>query len=125
VSDGLAQATLSITYRTSEQFLRPVRGHLGRRLTFSLSPPPTLEEAKPNNEGGRSVSEERQQHPREPAEGAEEDVGAPGADREKNGERAAGSADDEARASEHPQEPAEGGEEDVEAPGAERAGDSG
>jgi hypothetical protein len=84
-----------------------------------------LEEAKRNNKGGQSMSEERHQHPREPAEGAEEDVGVPGADRAKNGERAAGNADDEARASEHPQESAEGDEEDVEAQGAERAGDSG
>jgi hypothetical protein len=68
------------------------------------------------------MSEERQQ---EPAEGAEEDEGSPGADRAKNDERAAGNADDGTGASEHPQEPAEGGEEDVEAPGAERAGDSG
>jgi hypothetical protein len=71
------------------------------------------------------MSEERQQHPREPAEGAEEDVGAPGADRAKSGERTAGNADDAAGASEQPQEPAEGAEDDVEEPGVERAGDSG
>ena len=64
------------------------------------------------------MSEERPQHPQEPAEGSDEDVGAPGT------ERAGGAQDvgDEAWPSRHPQEPAEGGEEDVETPGAERAG---
>jgi hypothetical protein len=65
------------------------------------------------------MSEERQQHPQEPAEGGEEDVGAPGADRAGD-DRGAG---DEAKPSGHPEEPAEGSEEDVEAPGAERSGD--
>ncbi len=67
------------------------------------------------------MSEERTEHPREPAEGGEEDVGAPGAERAADDRGVAG----EAKPSEHPQEPAEGGEEDVEAPGAERAGDGG
>ncbi len=68
------------------------------------------------------MNEERQQHPQEPAEGSEEDVGAPGADRAGDDDRGVGG---EARPSEHPEEPAEGSEEDVEAPGADRAGDGG
>ena len=65
------------------------------------------------------MSEERQQRPREPAEGSEEDIGEPGADRAGDDRGTA----DEANPSEHPEEPAEGSEEDVEAPGAERAWD--
>jgi len=68
---------------------------------------------------------EEQQHPQEPAEGSEEDVGAPGADRAGNDAGTAEGAGDEARPSRHPAEPAEGSEEDVEAPGAERAGEVG
>ncbi len=67
------------------------------------------------------MTEERQQHPEEPAEGAEEDVGAPGADRAGDDRGAVG----ETRPSEHPEEPAEGSEEEAEAPGAKRAGDGG
>ena len=68
------------------------------------------------------MSEERQQqHPQEPAEGGEEDVGAPGADRARDDRGVGG----ETKPSEHPEKPAEGSEEDVEAPGAERAGDGG
>jgi hypothetical protein len=63
---------------------------------------------------------EEQQHPQEPAEGGEEDVQAPGAER-AGGDQ--GGASDQTWPSRHPQEPAEGGEEQVEAPGAERAGD--
>ena len=53
------------------------------------------------------MSEERpQQHPKEPAEGGEEDVGAPGADRPSStGSRPAGAG---APASTDPHEPAEG-----------------
>ena len=71
------------------------------------------------------MSEERQVHPQEPAEGSEQDVGAPGADRAGGERSVAEGANDEARSREHPQEPAEGAEEDVGAPGAERAGDGG
>ncbi len=71
------------------------------------------------------MSEERPQHPREPAEGTDEDVGAPGAERAGSNEGSAGNAGDEEQPSIHTQEPAEGGEEDVEAPGADRAGDGG
>jgi hypothetical protein len=67
------------------------------------------------------MSEERPQHPQQPAEGGEEDVGAPGAERAGDNRGVGG----EAKPSEHPKEPAEGSEEDVEAPGAQRAGDGG
>ena len=68
------------------------------------------------------MSEEQRQHPEEPAEGSEQDVGAPGAERAgTDAARIAESAPDEAGPSRHPTEPAEGGEESVEAPGAERA----
>lgn len=69
------------------------------------------------------MSEERQVHPQEPAEGSEEDVGASGA--EKAGDGVTEKPSDKERSSEHPQEPAEGGEEEVEAPGASRFGDGG
>ena len=69
------------------------------------------------------MSEERQQHPQEPAEGGAEDVEAPGADRPSSGEGTAEGAGE--RPSAHPQEPSEGGEDDVEAPGAEQAKDQG
>jgi hypothetical protein len=66
------------------------------------------------------LSEERPEHPQEPAEGGEEDVQAPGTERTGDGER---TAEDGAKPSRHPEEPAEGAEEDVEAPGADRPGD--
>jgi hypothetical protein len=69
------------------------------------------------------MSEERQQHPQEPAEGAEEDVGAAGAERGGHDEGTAGNTGGEKNRSVHPQEPAEGSEEDVDTPGADRAGD--
>ncbi len=62
---------------------------------------------------------ERQQHPQEPAEGAEENVGAPGVDRAKDNDKAAEGTE----RAEHPQQPAEGGDEEVEAPGVEKADD--
>ena len=68
---------------------------------------------------------EEQQHPQEPAEGGEEDVQAPGAERAGGDQRDQGGASDQTWPSRHPQEPAEGGEEQVEAPGAERAGNGG
>lgn len=71
------------------------------------------------------MSEEQQRHSQEPAEGSEQDVGAPGADRAGNDTGTVESAGDEAEAPKHPDEPAEGGEEDVQAPGAERAGEGG
>lgn len=66
------------------------------------------------------MSEERRQvHPQEPAEGSEESVQAPGADKpDDHGET--DEVSDEERSSAHPREPAEGGEEEVEAPGAYR-----
>ncbi len=66
------------------------------------------------------MSEERTEHPTEPAEGSEQDVGAPGADRAGNDTRATENTGGEARDSEHPTEPAEGGEDEVDAPGAGR-----
>jgi len=71
------------------------------------------------------MSEEQRQHPQEPAEGSEQDVEAPGADRSGDDATKSESAGDEAKPSRHPEEPAEGGEENVEALGAERAGDDG
>jgi hypothetical protein len=68
---------------------------------------------------------EEQQHPQEPAEGGEEDVHAPGAERAGGDQGDQGGASDQTWPSRHPQEPAEGGEEKVEAPGAERAEDGG
>lgn len=69
------------------------------------------------------MSEERPQHPQEPAEGSGEDVETPGAERSGDGEGAAGNGGDKAKPSGHPEEPAEGAEEDVEPPGAQRSGD--
>lgn len=65
------------------------------------------------------MSEERSQHPQEPAEGGDEDVENPGAERAGETDRET----DGAHPSRHPEEPTEGSEEDVQAPGAERAGD--
>jgi hypothetical protein len=65
------------------------------------------------------MSEERPQHTQEPAEGADEDVEAPGVER-ASGPKEGG--DEEAGPGQHTQEPAEGSDEDVEEPGAERAG---
>ncbi|MDP8948923.1 MAG: hypothetical protein M3N00_01585 [Actinomycetota bacterium] len=69
------------------------------------------------------MNEEREVHPKEPAEGSDQDAEAPGADRAGGEEGVAENVDAGARSRQHPQEPAEGGEEDVGAPGAERAGD--
>lgn len=66
------------------------------------------------------MSEERPQHTQEPAEGGEEDVEAPGADRASSGQGSTEKAED--RPSTRTQDQAEGGEEDVEAPGADQAG---
>lgn len=72
------------------------------------------------------MSEERRQvHPQEPAEGSDEDVEAPGAEKSGPDRETAEGLNAEERSSEHPQEPAEGGEEEVEAPGADRSGDDG
>jgi hypothetical protein len=68
------------------------------------------------------MSEERPQHTQEPAEGSDEDVEAPGAQRAAQSGAAAQTPGGEARASRprHTAEPAEGADEDVEAPGSER-----
>lgn len=69
------------------------------------------------------MSEERPQHPQEPAEGGEDEAEAPGADRSSEGrdtsERLGAGG---GRPSDHPDEPAEGDEEDVGASGADRPG---
>lgn len=67
------------------------------------------------------MSEERQVHPQEPAEGDEEDVSAPGAEKATDRDEASEGPSDEARSSEHPQEPAEGGADEIDAPGAEKS----
>ena len=63
------------------------------------------------------MSEERPQHTQEPAEGADDNVEAKGA--EKAGETDKGTQG--APASRHTQEPAEGSDDSVDGPGAERA----
>ena len=73
------------------------------------------------------MSEERRPaHPQEPAEGGDEAVEAPGA--ERSGDPSNPETAEEAggqQGSPHPQEPAEGGEEDEETPGADKPGNSG
>ncbi len=64
------------------------------------------------------MSEERPQHTQEPAEGADENVEAKGA--EKAGETDTGAQG--ARSGEHTEEPAEGSDESVDESGAERSG---
>ena len=66
------------------------------------------------------MSEERPQHPQEPAEGTEEAAEeAPGV--ERAGDDGGMAADDQERSVEHPQEPAEGAEEAEGTPSADRA----
>ncbi len=69
------------------------------------------------------MSEERPQHTQEPAEGSDEDVGAPGAERAEGTRSPFQNTDEEDTTPTHTQEPAEGGDENVEAPGTERSGD--
>ena len=67
----------------------------------------------------RAMSEERRAvHPQEPAEGADEAVEAPGAEKagDPSNPKTADGASDEQRSA-HPDEPAEGGEDEVDAPG--------
>ncbi len=64
------------------------------------------------------MSEERTQHTQEPAEGADEDVKAKGAERAGETEKDA----EGASPSQHTTEPAEGSDDAVDARGAERAG---
>jgi hypothetical protein len=72
------------------------------------------------------MSEEKETHPQEPAEGGDDQVGAPGADKPGDENRqTAEDASAEARSKEHPQEPAEGGDDEVDEPGADRPGDGG
>ncbi len=69
------------------------------------------------------MSEERPQHTQEPAEGSDEDVGAPGAERAEGPQGQFQNTDEEDTTPTHTQEPAEGEDENVEAQGTERAGD--
>jgi hypothetical protein len=73
------------------------------------------------------MSEERRPaHPQEPAEGGDENVEAPGA--EKSGDPANPDTAEQAggqQESPHTQEPAEGGEDDAEAPGADKPSNAG
>ena len=71
------------------------------------------------------MSEEKGIHPQEPAEGGDEDVEAPGADKPGQDHETAEGASAQDRSVQHPQEPAEGGDEDVEAPGADKPGGGG
>ena len=71
------------------------------------------------------MNEGRSQHPKEPAEGGEEDTQAPGADRSGQSGEAVGNMTDDPAGLEHPAEPAEGREEAEEARGAERYGGDG
>ena len=64
------------------------------------------------------MTEERAQHPQEPAEGSPEDIRASGAEGPEK-EEGEGSIEDAPKPGQHPQEPAEGSKEDVEARGAE------
>ena len=69
------------------------------------------------------MTEERAVHPEEPAEGAEENVPTPGAQKSDEGDGGTtGEAGAEEGSAQHPQEPAEGGEDEVEEPGAEDSG---
>ena len=69
------------------------------------------------------MSEERPQHTREPAEGSDEDIGAPGAERAEGAQGPFQNTDEDDTTPPHTREPAEGEDENVEAQGAERAGD--
>ena len=63
------------------------------------------------------MSEERPQHTQEPAEGADGDVEAKGADKPGGPDRGT----EGSTPSRHTEEPAEGSDENVDAPGAERS----
>ena len=68
------------------------------------------------------MSEERRAvHPQEPAEGADENVEAPGVERAGDPSNpATADAVSEEERSAHPDDPAEGGEDEVDSPGADR-----
>jgi hypothetical protein len=69
------------------------------------------------------MSEERPQHTQEPAEGSDEDVGTPGAERAEGTQGQFQNTEEEDTAPTHTQEPAEGEDENVEAQGTGRAGE--
>lgn len=68
---------------------------------------------------------EKEIHPQEPAEGAEEDVAPPGAGKAGQDRENAEGAGAQDRSRAHPQEPAEGGDDEAGAPGADKPGDNG
>ncbi len=67
------------------------------------------------------MTEERAEHPQEPAEGDEENVPTPGAEKSGKREESGGSGAEQS-SSQPPQEPAEGGEDQVEERGTEGSG---
>lgn len=69
------------------------------------------------------MSEERPKHSQEPAEGGEDQIEAPFAQRAGDPGNPETVEDAGKRSAEHPQEPAEGGEDAVEAPGVQKSGD--
>jgi hypothetical protein len=75
----------------------------------------------PSKEEHAMGEERRAVHPEEPAEGAEEDVEAAGAEHAGDPSNpATAAAVSEEERSAHPDEPAEGGEDEVDEPGAGR-----
>jgi hypothetical protein len=89
-------------------------------VTAGTGPGTELDDMPSNEE--RAMSEERRVvHPQEPAEGAQEDVEAPGVEKagDPSNPATADAVGDEERSA-HPDEPAEGGEDEVDEPGAGR-----
>ena len=71
------------------------------------------------------MSEGKGRHPRDPAEGGEDEVEAPGAGRPGQDHETGEGAGDRDESGQHPQEPAEGGEDEVGAPGADKPSEDG
>ncbi len=71
------------------------------------------------------MGEEKNIHPRDPAEGGEDEVEASGADKAGQDSETAEETGDRDESGQHPQQPAEGGEDEVEAPGADKPGEGG
>jgi hypothetical protein len=71
------------------------------------------------------LSEEKNIHPRDPAEGGEDEVEATGADKASQDRDTAEGVSGRDESGQHPQQPAEGGEDEVEAPGADKPGEGG
>jgi hypothetical protein len=71
------------------------------------------------------MSEEKGIRPRDPAEGGEDEVEAPGADKAGQDRETVEGTSGRDESGQHPQEPAEGGEDEVEAPGADKPSEGG